>query len=187
MHQALQSLQLFVGSSAIPFGGRTVRWRADNGGEHTGEEFRQYCLESGIIHEFAATNTPQQIGVSERMGRTLCAMVRCMLADSDFPSSMSRELFTAAEYLKSRTPHKALKMETLFKMLHGREADLSRLRVIVARTFMHIKDPRHSRRCGWEEKVCGKSYRVRNPKTRRVVESRNVTFLETPPHLLPLL
>ena len=65
-NQALKSLQLFVGSTAIPLGGRIVRWRADKVGEYTGEEFRQYCLETGIIQEFTATNTPQQIGVSER-------------------------------------------------------------------------------------------------------------------------
>ena len=95
-NQALKSLQLFVGSTVIPFGGRIVCWRADKGGEYTGEEFRQYCLETGIIQEFAATNTLQQIGVSERVGRTLCAMVRCMLADSGFPSPMWGELFMAA-------------------------------------------------------------------------------------------
>ena len=86
--QDLQSLQLFVGSTVIPFGGGIVRWRADQGGEYTGEEFWQYYayLETGTIQEFAATNTPQQIGVSERVGRTLCAMIRCILADSGFPS-----------------------------------------------------------------------------------------------------
>ena len=51
--------------------------------------------------------------------------------------------------------------------------------------FVRMKDPRTIR----EGKVCGcsverKSYRVRNPKTRRVVESRDVTFIETPPHIL---
>ena len=87
-NQALKSLELFVGSMVIPFGGRIVRWRADKGGEYTGDEFRQYCLEKGIIQEFAATNTPQQSGVSDRVGRPLYAMVRCMLADSGFLSSM---------------------------------------------------------------------------------------------------
>ena len=130
--QALKSLQLFVGSTVIPFGSRIVRWRAERGGEYTGEEFRQYCLETGIIQEFAATNTPRQVGVSERVGRTLCAMVLCMLADSGFPSSMWGELFMTVAYLKNRTRHKALMMETPFKMLHGEEADLSHLRVIGA-------------------------------------------------------
>ena len=129
-NQALQSLQLFVGSTVIPFGGYIVCWRANKGGKYTGEEFWQYCLETGIIQEFAATNTPQQIGVSESVGRTLCAMVRCVLADSGFPSSMWWELFMAAAYLKNRTLHKALNMETPFKMLYEKEADLSHFCVI---------------------------------------------------------
>ena len=45
-------------------------------GEYTGEEFRQYCLETGIIQEFATTNTPQKTGECKRVGRTLRAMVR---------------------------------------------------------------------------------------------------------------
>ena len=85
-NQALQSLQLFVDSTVIPFGGSIVRWCVGKGGEYTGGEFRPYCLETSIIQEFAATYMPQQIGLSECAGRTLCAMVRCMLADSGFPS-----------------------------------------------------------------------------------------------------
>ena len=99
-------------------------------------------------------------------------------------------LFMVAAYLKNRTLHKALRVETLFKMLHGEEADLSLLRVIGAKAFVRIKDSRRLDAAAWEEKVCGyseesKSYRVWNPKTHRFVESRNVTFIETPPHLLP--
>ena len=155
-NQALQLLQLFVGSTAILFGSHIVRWRADKSGEYTGEEVRQYCLETGIIQEFAATNTPQQIGVSKREGRTLCAMVRYMLANSDFPSSIWRELFMAA-YLKNRTPQKAQKMETPFKMLLGEEADLSPIHVIEARTFVYTKDFRKLDAAAWGGKVCGYS------------------------------
>ena len=96
----------------------------------------------------------------------------------------------AAAYLKNRTPHKALKMETPFKMLHGEEADLSHLCVIGARAFVHTKDSRMLDAAAWEGKVYGyseesKPYRVWNPKIQRVVESRNVTFIEIRPHLLP--
>ena len=95
----------------------------------------------------------------------------------------------AAAYLKNRTPHKALKMEKPFKMLHGEDADLSHLRVIEARTFVHIKDSRKLDAAACGGKVCGyseesKSLKVWNPKINRVVESRNVTFIEAPPHLL---
>ena len=81
-------------------------------------------------------------------------------------------------------------MKTPFNILHGEEADFSHLRVIGARAFVRIKDSRKLDAAAWEGKVCGyseesKSYRVWNPKTHRVVESRNATFIETPPHLLP--
>ena len=100
------------------------------------------------------------------------------------------ELFMAAVYLKNRGPHGALKMWTPFKMPHGEEADLSHLRVIGVRTCVHIKDSKKLDAAALEEKVCGyseerKSYRVWNPMTHRVVESRNVTFIETPSRLLP--
>ena len=51
-------------------------------------------------------------------------MVRCMLADSGFPPSIWRELFMAVAHLKNKTQHKALKMETPFKMVHSGEVGL---------------------------------------------------------------
>ena len=151
----------------FPFGGRIVRWRADKGGEYTGEEFQQYYLETGNIQEFTATNTPQQIGVHKSVGRTLCAMIRRMFADSGFPSSMWGELFMAVVSFKNRTLYTALKRETPFKMLHGEKADLSHLRVIGVRTFVYIKGSRNLDAVAWEREVCGyysedrKSCRVR--------------------------
>ena len=118
-------------------------------------------------------------------------MVRSMLADSGFPSSMCAELFMAAAYLKNRTSRKALRIETPFKMVYVEEADLSHLHVIGARIYVHIKDSRKLDAAAWDEKVCGfsediNSYRVWNSNTGRVVESRSVTFMETPLHFLPL-
>ena len=67
-------------------------------------------------------------------------MVRYMLADRGFPSSMWGELFGPAKNFKNRTPEKALKREASFKMLLGEETDLLHLRVIGVRTFVHVKD-----------------------------------------------
>ena len=81
-------------------------------------------------------------------------MVRCMFADSDFPSSMWGELSMAAAYLNKRAPHKELKIETPFKMLHGEETDLWHLCVIESKTFVHIKDSRKLDAVAWEGKLC---------------------------------
>ena len=87
--------------------------RADKGGENTSAAFRKYCLNVGIKLEFASTNTPQQIGANERLGRTLAGMVRCLLSDSGLPPFLWGELFLTASYLSNRAPHAALGNKTL--------------------------------------------------------------------------
>ena len=70
-HDALSSFQVFVQSVVNPSGFRVERLRVDKGGEFISKEFQDYCLQTGVSLEYASTNTPQQIGMSERVGRTL--------------------------------------------------------------------------------------------------------------------
>ena len=130
-------------------------------------------------------------GVSERVGRTLCAMVRCMRVDSGLPQFLWGELIMAASYIFNRIPHSALNMETPYKKLYGKDTYLSQLKIIGARAFVHIKNPNKLGHTSWEGMVYGfsetesNSYRIWNPKTRRVVESRNAVLIKTPQNLLP--
>ena len=65
---------------------------------------------------------------------------------------------------------------------------MSDLRAIGSRAFVHIET--HTTKLGdkaWEGKLCGfsqdsRAYRIYNPAKGTVVESRKVTFLETPPY-----
>ncbi|CAB1115388.1 unnamed protein product [Ectocarpus sp. CCAP 1310/34] len=165
--------------------------RCDKGGENTGSEFRDYCKNSAIKLEYAATNTPQQIGVSERDGQTLAGVTRCLLKDGDFPPSMWGELMLTAAYLLNRSPHSALGGATPYSKLHNKSPDLSGLRVIGARAFVHHE--RYRKKLddrAFEGKLCGfgldsQTYRVLNPSNGAVVESRNVTFIESPPRSVP--
>ena len=94
-------------------------------------------------------------------------------------------------YLCNRVLQSGLGTETAFKRLYGKKANLSHLKTISARAFVHIKDAKKVEPKSWEGMLCNfnedeaLSYWVWNPKPRRVVESRNVTFIETPPHLIP--
>ena len=97
-----------------------------------------------------------------------------------------------AAYLKNRTPHEVLRIEMPVKMRPGEKADLLPLCVIQARSYVHVIDSRKLDATAWEGSVYGyseenKSYRVWISKTHRVVESRNVTFIEPPSYLLPPL
>ena len=82
---ALHTFQSFVQSIVISNGVRVERLRADKGGEFIGNDFKDYCTQTGVLLEYASTKTSQKIGISERVGGTLAAMVRCILADSGLP------------------------------------------------------------------------------------------------------
>ena len=44
-----------------------------------------------------------------------------------------------ASYICNRIPPSALDIETLYKKLYGKDADLSHLKIISARAFVYIK------------------------------------------------
>ena len=83
------------------------------------KEFLDYCLQTGVSIEYASTNAPQQIGVSERVGRTLVAMVWCTIADSGLPKCLWGGLMFAVAFLGNRAPHYAIGMQFPHVMLHG--------------------------------------------------------------------
>ncbi|CAN0369168.1 unnamed protein product, partial [Ascophyllum nodosum] len=126
----------------------------------------------------------QQIGVSELVGQTLCSMVRCLLVDSGVPPTMCGELMLMATYLCNRMPHSRLYMVTPFKRLYGKEAVLSHFKATGARAFVHIKDTEKLESKSWEGMLCGFSEKeaiscqIWNAKTRKVVKSKNATFIE---------
>ena len=96
----------------------------------------------------------------------------------------------AASYICNRIPRSALNMETPYKKLYRKDADLSHLKIIGTRAFVYLRNPNKLGHTSWEGIVCGFNetegnvYRIWNPKTRRVVESRSVVFIETSPNLL---
>ena len=93
-------------------------------------------------------------------------MAYCLLVDSDLPPNLWGELVLTAAYLLKRVPHSALQMETPHKVLYGKGADLSHLKIIEARASVHIKEPTKLCHRSWERMVCGfiekysNSYRV---------------------------
>ena len=123
---------------------------------------------------------PQQIGVSERIGRKLCAMVNCLLVDSYLPPNRWGELMLTAQYLCNRVLHLALQTETPCKVLYGKDADLSRLKIIGARAFVPTKKPTKLGHTSCEGMTCGfskkksNSYRVWNPGIRAISQPAGI-------------
>ena len=126
---AIDTLKLFNQSLVIPTGLRLERLGRDGGTEYTARAFREYCLQIGVMLEFASTNIPQQIRANELAGRTLAAMVRCLLTDSGLPNFLWGELMQTAVYLRTM-PYRAL---------YAKDANLGHLGAIGARAFVHVE------------------------------------------------
>ena len=182
--EALDTLIRYNEDIVIPNGFRLEQLRSDCGGEYTSKKYRSYCKNTGIQQQHTAPHTPQQNGISERAGRTLMNIVRCMLDGGRLPHFLWGELCCTAVYITNRLPHARLNNETPYYRMFGKQASLVHLRVIGARAFVHVElhqsklEPR-----AWEGKLVGyspnsRAYRVYNPITKKIVTSRNVTFIE---------
>lgn len=81
----MRILKVLVETVVIPRSMRIERLRTDGGGEYTAGYFDKWCLDTRIVHKLAATNTTQQFGISERDGRTITNIARCLLKDVGLP------------------------------------------------------------------------------------------------------
>ena len=86
---------------AIPLGLRVQHIRSDNGGEYTSGSFQEYCKSTGIRQQLSVPYTPQQDGVSERDGRTIMDMTRCLPNEAHVPEPLWGEIASTAVFFQS--------------------------------------------------------------------------------------
>ena len=118
-NEAIDAFINYTPDVVIHYGHRLQRLRSDRGGEYTGLEYREYCLQTGIKQEFAATNTSKQNGISEREWASLLDMTRWFLAEAGVPKCLRQEAFHMAVYLANRVPFTPLGGKTPFSTWHG--------------------------------------------------------------------
>ena len=119
------------------------------------------------------------------MNRTLVEMARCLLLQASLPEAFWAEAIATAAYLRNRCPTKQLQGQTPYEVWFGSKPSISHLRPFGCKAFPLNKKPskgkfeRSSKPCvfvGYAKEV--KAYRVWDPETRKIVESRDVEFDE---------
>ena len=135
----LHTLCRFIQDQAIPLGLRVQHLRSDNGDEYTSDSFQEYCKSTGIRQQFSAPYTTKQNGASERDGRTIMDTTRCFLNEAHLPKPLWGEIASAAVFLIIRLPHAAIGGDTPYHRRFRKHADLSFLRIIGTRAFVHVE------------------------------------------------
>ncbi|GJZ12618.1 retrovirus-related pol polyprotein from transposon TNT 1-94 [Tanacetum coccineum] len=159
--EAFDQFKIFSRKIQNQLGCSIVSIRTDHGREFDNEvQFGEFCNANGITHNFSAPRTPQSNGVVKRKNRTLQEMSRTIT-------------------ILGKTP---------YELLRGRKPTLDYFRVFGSKCFiLNTKDyltkfdPKSYEGVFLGYSQNSKAYIILNKHTRKVEESLNVTFNETPP------
>ncbi|GJX96077.1 retrovirus-related pol polyprotein from transposon TNT 1-94 [Tanacetum coccineum] len=159
--------------------------RTDNGTEFKNQVLQEYFKSNGITHQASSVCTPQQNGVVERRNRTLVEAARTMLIFSRAPLFLWAEAIATACYTQNRSIIHRRFDKTPYELINGRKPDISFLHVFGALCY-----PKNDREdigklgakgdigffIGYSANSC--AYRVYNRRTKKIMETMNVTFDE---------
>ena len=175
--------QEFLSSVELESGQLVKILRTDGGREYLGA-VSDLLKSKGIKHQTTTPYTPQQNGVSERMNRTLCETMRCMMHDGNLPQSLWGEAIMTVTYLRNRCPTSVLKDKTPYEAWTGKRPDISNLRAFGCVAYKHVPDEKRDKLAKSEKcrMVCygvgQKGWKLWNPKNWKIITSADVLFNE---------
>ncbi|GJU93502.1 retrovirus-related pol polyprotein from transposon TNT 1-94 [Tanacetum coccineum] len=187
--EAFDQFEIFSRKIQNQLGCSIVSIRTDHGREFDNEvQFGEFCNANGITHNFSAPRTPQSNGVVERKNRTLQEMSRTMLNEQSLPQKFWCNAVDTSTYILNRILIRAILGKTPYELLRGRKPTLDYFRVFGSKCFiLNTKDyltkfdPKSYEGVFLGYSQNSKAYIILNKHTRKVEESLNVTFDETPP------
>ncbi|MCO5548104.1 hypothetical protein L7F22_001562 [Adiantum nelumboides] len=160
--------------------------RTDRGGEYMLGAFKDFLGNKGIKHQCTMPYTPQQNGVAERKNRSLMEMVRCMLKAKSLPHKLWMEAVACAAHVLNRCPTRALNTITPYESWYDKKPTVNYLRVFGCLAYAHIPQQLRGKlddkaiKCIFVGYSSGsKGYRLYNPVTNKIFESRDVIFAKT--------
>ncbi|GJW14881.1 retrovirus-related pol polyprotein from transposon TNT 1-94 [Tanacetum coccineum] len=186
--EAFDQFEIFSRKIQNQLGCSIVSIRTDHGREFDNEvQFGEFCNTNGITHNFSAPRTPQSNGVVERKNRTLQEMSRTMLNEQSLPQKFWCNAVDTSTYILNRILIRAILGKTPYELLRGRKPTLDYFRVFGSKCFiLNTKDyltkfdPKSYEGVFLGYSQNSKAYIILNKHTKKVKESLNVTFDETP-------
>ncbi|GJW44713.1 retrovirus-related pol polyprotein from transposon TNT 1-94 [Tanacetum coccineum] len=187
--EAFDQFKIFSKKIKNQLGCKIVSIRTDHDREFDNEvQFREVCNANCITHNFSASRTPQSNGVVERKNRTLQEMSRTMLNEQSLPQKFWCNAVDTSTYILNRILIRAILGKTPYELLRGMKPTLDYFRVFGSKCFiLNTKDyltkfdPKSHEGVFLGYSQNSKAYIILNKHTRKVKESLNVTFDETPP------
>ncbi|XP_052625864.1 uncharacterized protein LOC128132899 [Lactuca sativa] len=162
---------------------RVKALRTDNGTEFQNSVLDHLCTEKGIMHQYSSAYTPQQNSGAKRRNRTLKDVARTMVCDSKLPVLFWAEAINNACYVQNRVLINKAQMKTPYEILYCHKPSVGHFRIFGCPcTVLHLEsNTRFNAKAddcyfvGYDART---AYRVYNKKTKQIVESYDVRWLE---------
>lgn len=132
--EMLDKFKLYKNEVENQLGAKIEMLRSDGGGEYR-NKFDEFCAEHGIKRQFTIPRTPQQNGVSERMGQTLLDMARCYLIESGLPKYFWADAIYTACHVRNKCPSEAIGNEIPEELWTKNKVNIDYLRVFGCRVW----------------------------------------------------
>ena len=123
---------------------RLKMFQSDQGGEYTRTSFQNYLNIKGIIHRFSVAKTPQQNSRSERRGKDLLNVSRCLMIRASLPLPFWGEAVKHANFLRNLCPSRGINGAMPYEIWFGRKLekeDVEKLRVFGCLVWVLRKEP----------------------------------------------
>nr|GEW12454.1 retrovirus-related Pol polyprotein from transposon TNT 1-94 [Tanacetum cinerariifolium] len=195
--EAFDHFEIFSKKIQNQLGCTIVSIRTDHGREFDNDmQFGEFCNANGITHNFSAPRTPQSNGMVESKNRTLQEMSRTMLNEQSLPQKFLCNAVDTSTCILNRILIRAILGKTPYEFLRGRKPTLDYFRVFGRKCLiLNTKDYLTKFDLKLYEGIFlgysqnSKAYIILNKHTKKVKESLNVTFDETPlpSKILPLV
>ncbi|GKE05426.1 retrovirus-related pol polyprotein from transposon TNT 1-94, partial [Tanacetum coccineum] len=178
-------IKTFLKRITVLFQSPVIIIRTDNGTKFKNQILKEYFDSVRISLQASSIRTPQQNGVVERRNQTLVEAARTMLIFSRAPLFLWAEAIATACYTQNRSIIHRRFIKTPYELINGRKSDIS---------FLHVSEalcyPKNDRKdigklgakgdigffIGYSADLC--AYMVYNRRTKKIMESMNVTFDE---------
>ncbi|GJY19544.1 retrovirus-related pol polyprotein from transposon TNT 1-94 [Tanacetum coccineum] len=160
-----------------------VSIRTVHGREFDNEvQFGEFCNANGITHNFSAPRTPQSNGMVERKNMILQEMSRTILNEKSLPQKFWCNIVDTSTYILNRILIRAILGKTPYELLKGRKPTLgSKCFILNTNDNLPKFDSKSYESVFLGYSQNSKAYIILNKNTKKVRESLNVTFDETPP------
>ena len=185
--EVLEKFKHFHVQAERETGCKLLAIKTDQGREYVNKAFDSYLSKHGIRHQMTPTYQPQCNGIAERINRTIVSLVRSTLLATKLPLQFWAELCNTAVYLRNRCTNKLNRRRTPCQLWHQskRKPSVKHLKAIGCLCFA-LKSPTQQSKLkprgipcimiGYDSAT--RSYRLWDIKAKRVINNRNVTFLE---------